>query len=251
MTSPRYRRPDHIGEAEWNARIDLACVYRLIAHHGWDELIYNHATLRVPGEDRQFLIKRHELLYPEVTASNLVKVSMDDDLDERAGVNRPGFTLHSGIFRARPDVNAIVHLHTEHGMAMAGLPGGLRMLSQEAMRFHNRVGYHDYEGLTESFDERERIAKRLAKHRALILRHHGLTTWGTTMCEAFVLMKHLIAAARIQLMMMATSEPLKEIPPELAEKSAKQFEAHDRGRGAADWPAFLRMMDRVDDGYRG
>lgn len=250
MTNPRYRRPEHIAEAEWAARVDLACVYRLIAHHGWDELIYNHATLRAPGENRQFLIKRHELLYTEVTASNLVKVSMDDDLDERSGVNRPGFTLHSGIFRARADVNAIVHLHTEHGMAISGLPGGLRMLSQEAMRFHNRVGYHDYEGLTESFDERERIAKRLGRNRALILRHHGLTTWGATTCEAFVLMKHLIAAARIQLLMQATSEALKEIPPEIAESTAKQFEAHDRGRGAADWPAYLRLMDRVDDGYR-
>lgn len=250
MTNPRYRRPDQIGEAEWAARVDLACVYRQIAHHGWAEAIYNHATVRVPGEDRQFLIKRHELLYTEVTASNLVKVSMDDDLDERAGVNRPGFTLHSGILRARGDVNAIIHLHTEHGMAMAGLPGGLRMLSQAAMRFHNRVCYHEYEGLTESFEERERIAKKLGKNRAMILRHHGVTTWGASVCEALVLMDALMMAAKVQLMMMATSEPLKEIPPELAEKTAKQFEAHDKGRGAADWPAFLRMMDRVDEGYR-
>jgi ribulose-5-phosphate 4-epimerase/fuculose-1-phosphate aldolase len=251
MSALRFPRPDHIGETEWNARVDLACVYRLIADQGWDEVIYNHATLRVPGEDRLFLIKRHELLYTEVTASNLVKVSMDDDLDERSGVNRPGFTLHSGILRARPDVQSVIHLHTEHGMALAGLPGGLRMLSQAAMRFHNRVGYHDYEGLTESFEERERIAKKLPGNRALILRHHGITTWGASVCEAFVLMEHLLGAAKVQLMMMATGEPLKEIAPELAEKTAKQFEAHDRGRGASDWPAFLRVADRIDDSYRG
>lgn len=251
MDIPQARRPDHIRETEWAARVDLACIYRLIAHHGWDHVIYNHATLRVPGEDRHFLIKRHELLYTEVTASNLVKVSMDDDLDERAGVNRPGFTLHSGILRARPDVNASIHLHTQDGMALAGLPGGLRMLSQDAMRFYKRVGYHDYEGLTETFDERERIAKHLAGNRALIMRHHGLTTFGATVSEAFVLMETLLSAARIQLLMQASGEKLKEIPPDLAEKTAKQFEAHDKGRGAADWPAFLRLMDRVDPGFRG
>ena len=101
---------------------------RGLSHHGWDDVIYNHSSLRVPGEDRKFLIKRHELLYTEVTASNLVKVSMDDDLDEQAGVNRPGFTLHGGVLSARLDVNCAVHVHTDLGMALAGLKHGLRMV---------------------------------------------------------------------------------------------------------------------------
>ena len=250
MEAPQYRRPQHIGEAEWSARVDLACLYRLIAHYKWDHLIYNHASMRVPGEVRHFLIKRHDLLYTEVAASNLVKVSMDDDLDERAGVNRPGFTLHSGILRARADVNCAMHIHTDDGMALAGLPGGLRMLSQNAMRFHDRVGYHDYEGLAETFDERERIATKLGRNRALILRYHGLVTVGATTCEAMTLMDNLYSAARIQLTMMATSETLRELPAELCERAAKQFEAHDRGRGAADWPAYLRLMDKLDPAYR-
>ena len=140
-----------ISPAEWQARLDLAATYRLIAHYGWGDVIYNHSSMRVPGEERKFLIKRHELLYTEVTASNLVKVSMDDDLDESAGVNRPGFTLHGGVLTGRPDVNCAVHVHTENGMAISGLKHGLRMVSQPAVRFHNRVGYHDYEGITEDF----------------------------------------------------------------------------------------------------
>src|ERR1700682_4308287 len=97
---------------EWQSRTDLAAAYRLIAHYGWGDVIYNHSSMRVPGEDRKFLIKRHELLYTEVTASNLVKVSMDDDLDESSGVNRPGFTLHGGVLAARPHVICAVHVHT-------------------------------------------------------------------------------------------------------------------------------------------
>jgi ribulose-5-phosphate 4-epimerase/fuculose-1-phosphate aldolase len=235
---------------EWQARVDLAAAYRLIAHYGWGDVIYNHSSMRVPGEDRKFLIKRHELLYTEVTASNLVKVSMDEDLDEKAGVNRPGFTLHGGVLAARPDVNCAVHVHTEIGMAIGGLKHGLRMVSQPALRFYQRIGYHPYEGITEDFDERARINTALGNNRALIMRHHGLLTVGKTVREAFVLMKALIEAAHTQLTMEATGGELIEIPPAICEKVAEQYQKHDAGRGSADWPAYLRMMDTVDRGYR-
>src|ERR1041384_8726255 len=171
-------KPANMSAEEWQARVDLAAVYRLVAHYGWDDVIYNHSSMRVPGEERKFLVKRHELLYVEITASNLVKVSMDDDLDESAGVNRPGFTLHGGVLRARPDVNCAVHIHTEIGMAIAGLKHGLRMVSQQAIRFYNRMGYHAYEGITEDFEERARINRDLAQNRALIMHNHGLLTVG-------------------------------------------------------------------------
>jgi ribulose-5-phosphate 4-epimerase/fuculose-1-phosphate aldolase len=241
---------NEISAAEWQARVDLAAAYRLIAHYGWGDVIYNHSSMRVPGEERKFLIKRHELLYTEVTSSNLVKVSMDDDLDESAGVNRPGFTLHGGVLSGRPDVNCAVHVHTETGMAIAGLKHGLRMVSQPAVRFYNRVGYHDYEGITEDFGERARINEALGKNRALILHNHGLLTVGKTAREAFVLMKSLIEAADIQLRMEATGGGLIEIPAEICEKVAHQYEHHDSGRGSADWPAYLRMLDAIDPNWR-
>ena len=240
----------NISPAEWQARLDLAAIYRLIAHYGWDDVIYNHSSMRVPGEERKFLIKRHELLYTEVTASNLVKVSMDDDLDESSGVNRPGFTLHGGVLSARADVNCAVHVHTETGMAIGGLKHGLRMVSQAAIRFYNRIGYHDYEGITEDFGERARINKSLGNNRALIMRNHGLLTVGKTMREAFVLMKSLLDAAEIQLVMEATGGELIEIPAAICEKTAHQYEHHDSGRGSADWPAYLRVLDGVDSTWR-
>jgi ribulose-5-phosphate 4-epimerase/fuculose-1-phosphate aldolase len=237
-------------DADWQARVDLAAVYRLLAHHGWGDVIFNHAAMRCPSNPRHFLIKRHELLYTEVTASNLVEVSMDDDLDERSGVNRPGFTLHSGVLRGRPDVNCSVHVHPEEGIALSGLSHGLRPLSQNAMRFYNRVGYHDYEGLTDSFDERERIIAALGRNRALIMRHHGVTTVGATAREAFSLMKEFVRAARIQLTMEATGAPLLEIAPAICERVAEQYEHHDRGRASAEWPAYLRLLDDIDRSYR-
>jgi len=242
--------PAGMSAEEWQARIDLAAVYRLCHHWGWGDLIYNHCSMRVPGEPTMLLMKQHELLWEEVTASNLRKVDMTADLDERAGVNRPGFTLHGGILQGRPDVNCVVHVHTDRGMALAGLKHGLRMISQQALRFYNRVGYHPYEGITEDFGERERILKHLGKNRALIMHNHGFTTVGKSGREAFVLMKYLMSAAEIQLRIEATGGEAIEIPPEICEKAAAQFETHDAGRGSADWPAYLRMMDRVDPSYR-
>jgi ribulose-5-phosphate 4-epimerase/fuculose-1-phosphate aldolase len=250
QSRPAVAVPANMSDAEWQARVDLAAVYRLIAHYGWDDVIYNHSSMRVPGEERNFLIKRHELLYTEITASNLVKVSMDEDLDERAGVNRPGFTLHGGVLSARPDVNCAVHVHTALGMAISGLASGLRMCSQAAIRFYNRVGYHAYEGITEDFAERERINSDLGSNRAMIMRNHGLLTVGKTARESFVLMKSLIEAAEIQLRMQATGDELVEIAPEVCEKTAAQYAHHDSGRGSADWPAYLRMLDNIDPSYR-
>ena len=164
-----------IAPEEWQARVDLAAVYRLCAHYGWGDVIYNHCSMRVPGEPSKFLMKQHELLWTEVTASNLRKVDMNDDLDEKSGVNRPGFTLHGGLLKGRSDINCIVHVHTETGMAIAGLKHGLRMVSQQAMRFYQRIGYHPYEGITEDFGERERILK--AAEAALLRPPVSIAAW--------------------------------------------------------------------------
>ena len=126
----------------------------------------------------------------------------------------------------------------------------LDQVSQQALRFYKRVGYHRYEGITEDFDERARINKDLGQNRALIMQHHGLLTVGKTAREAFVLMKYLLTAAEIQLKMEATGGELLEVPPEVCAKTAEQFEHHDSGRGLADWSAYLRLLDGIDKSYR-
>jgi len=242
--------PPGMTQLEWQARIDLAAVYRLCHYYGWGELIYNHCSMRVPGEPNKMLLKRHIDMWDEVRASNLVKVDIRDDLDERSGVNRPGFTLHGGLMAGRPDIHCAVHIHGETGMAISALKHGLRMLSQQAIRFYRRVGYHAYEGITEDFGERARILAALGQNRALIMHNHGLVTVGRTPREAFVLMKYLVSAAEIQLRLEATGAELIDIPAAICEKTAAQYENHDAGRGGADWPAYLRLLDGIDPGYK-
>jgi ribulose-5-phosphate 4-epimerase/fuculose-1-phosphate aldolase len=206
--------------------------------------------MRVPGEPNKMLMKRHVDMWNEVRASNLVKVDIYGDLDERSGVNRPGFTLHGGLMAGRPDINCAVHIHGETGMAISALKHGLRMLSQQAIRFYRRAGYHPYEGITEDFGERARILAALGQNRALIMHNHGLVTVGRTAREAFVLMKYLVSAAEIQLRLEATGSELIEIPASICEKTAAQYDSHDAGRGGADWPAYIRLLDGIDPGYR-
>ena len=243
-------KPASMPAEEWAARVDLAAVYRLVAHYGWDDVIYNHCSMRVPGEPSKFLMKQHELLWTEVTASNLAKVDMNRR--PRREVGRQPARLHAARRRARgargrqlrgprPHRDRHGHRRTE---------GGLRMVSQQAIRFYNRIGYHAYEGITEDFDERERINRDLGQNRAMIMHNHGMLTVGKTAREAFVLMQHLIEAAYIQLMMEATGGELIEIPPAICEKTRTQYEHHDSGRGSADWAAYLRILDKEDKSYR-
>lgn len=234
------------------ARVELAALYRLLdLHYGFGEGIYNHVSMRVPGEPNHFLIKAHSLMFREVTASNLIKVRLDADLDESSHVNRPGLTLHGAILSARPDVNCSIHVHSLAGLALSAHKTGLRMLTQNAVRFYNRVGYHTYQGIVEDFSERNQIAAALGTSNiALILRNHGLVTVGPKARDAFERMRDLIIACDAQLRIEATGAETIEIPPDLCEHVAAQFQRHDQGRGAADWPAWLRMLDLADTSYR-
>lgn len=234
-----------------DARVNLAAMYRLVELSGWGEGIFNHISMRVPGSPREFLIKRHELGYAEVTASNLVRVSMDDDLDERSGVNRPGFVLHSTILKARPDVNCALHVHVPEVIAVGALRRGLRMYSQAALRFYRQVGHHEYEGLTESLEEGPRMMQALGTEGvALLLRNHGAVTVSGSAWGTFSLMRYLVSACKIQLQVEAAGGEAVEIPESACEAARKQLSSHNAGRAGADWPAWLRRLDAADPSYR-
>lgn len=239
-----------VSQEEWRARVDLAAAYRLVRANDWNVNIYNHCSHRVPGEPDCFLMKAHPLLWDEVTASNLVKVDMREELDERANVNRPGFVLHSAILRTRMDVNAVVHIHEQSTIAVGTMKDGLRPLTQDAIFLYGRVGYHEYNGITEDAEEREQIVTNLGNNAAMIMRSHGTVSVGDTMREAYITTEHLVKASQIQLKLMSSGAELEIPSPETCRRAADQYVAHGKGRGQADWPAYLRELDRLDPSYR-
>ncbi len=242
-----------IPPAEWQARVDLAAAYRHAQYAGWNNSIFNHITLRVPGEPDYFLIKPHELLFEEVTASSLLKLDMQGrPVGEDKPINPAATTIHTAVLASRPDLNAVMHVHTQPGIAISALKGGLKFLCQEAMLFYNRLSYHAFEGIATDSDECARLARDLGPtNRAVILRNHGLLTCGGNISEAVTSMKILISVADMQLRLMATGGEIIEPSPEVCERTAQQFEKQRvKGQGRVEWAAILRNLDDIDPSFR-
>jgi ribulose-5-phosphate 4-epimerase/fuculose-1-phosphate aldolase len=244
-----------VSPEEWQARVDLAACYRLAHHYGMTDLIYTHISARVPGPEEHFLINPYGLLFSEVTASSLIKIDLDGETilnpDPRYSTNYAGFVIHSAVHRARPDVGCVMHTHSRAGMAISALECGLLPITQTAMRFYNRIGYHDYEGPALDLDEQKRLAADLGTRNAMILRNHGFLVAGTSVAEAFNIMHWLERAAQAQLDIMACNAKFTVPPPELAEKTAHLFDPGVRRRyGEMEWPTMLRFLDGVDGSYK-
>jgi ribulose-5-phosphate 4-epimerase/fuculose-1-phosphate aldolase len=240
-----------VSDAEWQTRVELAMAYRLADHFGWSTFIYNHITARVPGEPQRFLIKTHDLLFSEVKASNLVKLDLEGEpAPGYEDVNVAGFNIHAGILRARPDLNSVAHLHTLSGVAVAAHSSGLLPLCQTAMRFYNRISYHDYEGLSEDSEECARLAVNLGRNKAMILRNHGLITCGDSVTQAVYIMGQLVTSCDVQCAVLSMQGTPVLPSAEVCEHSARQWDAFDHTGARANLPAYQRLLDRIDPSYR-
>lgn len=239
-------------DAEIVVRQELAAAYRLCAEFGWDDLIYTHISARIPGPEHHFLVNPLGLGFEEITASSLVKIDLDGNIvgDSPHRPNAAGFVIHGAIHSARQDAQCVMHLHTEAGMALSVLEEGLLPLTQHAMRFHGRIGYHNYEGIALTMDEQERIIDDLGSNAALVLRNHGTITAGRSVGHAFTEMFYLEKSARAQLQALSTGRPLHVPDDATIELTARQW-IDDLGvSNDREWPHLLRKLDRLDSSYK-
>jgi ribulose-5-phosphate 4-epimerase/fuculose-1-phosphate aldolase len=235
-----------VSAAEWEARIDLAAAYRLVALHKWDDLVFTHITLRVPDAEDQFLINPYGLFFDEITASSLVKIDLEGRKVQASPfeVNPAGFVIHSAIHAARHDARCVMHTHTLNGVAVSAQRAGLLPISQHAMFALSSVGYHDFEGPALNDDEKPRLVADLGDRSSLILRNHGLLTVGETVADAFVAMYYLESSCAIQVRAQAGGE-LIPVPKEVLEQAVSRTR-----QGPRVWPGLLRRLDRVDPSYK-
>lgn len=239
-------------EAEWAVRVELAACYRLVAHHRMTDWIYNHISAAVPGEPQHYLVNAFGLLYEEISASNLVKVDIHGQLVDGVpyDVNPAAFVIHGAIHRARPDAFCVLHTHTAAGVAVSTQQAGLLSISQHAMRFHNRVAYHAFEGIALNTAEQERLIADVGAKNVLILRNHGLLTIGTSISNAFKEMFFLERACQIQVAALAGDQPLCLPDAQVCEHTASQFDRDSDFLQLRDWNALLRLLDRTDPSYQ-
>ena len=240
-----------VSDEEWAVRVDLAAAYRLVAHYGWDDLIFTHLSARVPGPDHHFLINPYDMMFEEITASSLVKIDVEGQpvLPTSHPVNPAGFTIHSAVLSGRPDVFSVAHTHTRAGMAISAQKDGLLPLNQTALRFYNRLSYHPYEGVALDHSERERLIGHLGTNKAMILRNHGLLSVGETVPEAFNVLAYLEKSCQSQLDALSGGVELELPREEVCEHTAQQFEKF-APIGHRDWPGLLRKLDRIDPSFR-
>ena len=242
-----------MSESERQARVELAACYRIFAQLGWTELIYNHITLRLPGPDKHFLINPFGLHYSEVCASNLVKIDLYGNIIGASDwpVNPAGFTIHAAIHDRIADAHCVMHTHTTAGMAVACSAAGLSMSNFYAVQLHDKLAYHDFEGITVHADEGPRLIRNIGDKPAVILRNHGLLAWGDTLPRTFAILWLLNRACEIQLASAAMG-PVIELSEDIQRKCTRdslQFDpAFGAGRDVFD--ALTRMLDRVDTSYR-
>ena len=247
-----------MSDLERVTRVNLAACYRLVARYGMTDLVYNHITARVPGSNHELLINPFGLLYEEVTARSLVRIDIGGDILDAGstdlGINRAGYVIHSAVHGAREDVACVIHTHTRAGVAVSCMADGLMPISQTALRFLGRTGYHDFEGPAIDEGERVRLVAALGDNDALILRNHGLLTVGRSIGEAFLLMQRLETACQIQVAALAGGRPV--IPSEESQRRTAALFNPSGGSnevsiaGEREWPALLRQLDRVDNSYR-
>lgn len=240
-----------VSPEEWALRVDLAATYRLVAHYGWDDMVFTHISVRVPGPEHHFLLNPYGLLFEEITASSLVKVDVDGRKlgDSPFEVNPAGFTIHSALHMAREDANCVIHVHTTDGVAVSCQAEGLLPLNQHAMLVGHDLAYHDYEGVALDLDERERLIRDMGTKNLLMLRNHGTLTVGRTCADAFLRLYYLERACSMQVRTLTgtvnkTHQGVEEKTNDTGRK------AFDGFLGALAWPGLLRMLDRRDPGYR-
>ena len=245
---------DQVSAKEWETRVNLAACYRMIAHLGWDDLIYTHISARIPDTDHHFLINPLGLMFEEITASSLVKVDLNGNqlMDTPFIPNAAGFVIHSAIHEARDDAACVLHLHTDYGIAVSNQKDGLLPLCQSSIPPWASVAYHDYEGFAVNDGEKERLVDDFGDKTCLILRNHGTLTVGKSIASAFEIMFFLEKACRTQILTQSAGAALHAPSQSSIDNALRDLRVVAGANGAENfvWPAILRKMDRLDSSFR-
>lgn len=244
--------PAPMTEAERKARIELAAAYRIFDMLGWTEMIFNHITLRVPSPEPRFLINPFGLHYREVKASNLVLIDLEGNVLRDTGwpVNRAGFVIHSAIHGALPEAHCVMHTHTTNGVAVSCLKEGLSSDNFYGAMLHGRVAYHDLEGVTVDTAERGRIVRDLGEKHVMILRNHGLLSWGCTVAEAYLRLWTLQRACDVQVAAGQAGGERIRLSPQVIQRMLGESGPGETRTCEDVFAALVRMVDARDPSYR-
>ena len=239
-------------QLEQALRIDVAAGFRLLHRHGMSDLIAGNIGARLPGAD-WFLTHPHGYFFDEMKASDLIRVDLAgkplDGPDDR--VHFSAVEQASRAFEARPDVNVVLHAHGLPVMAVSALQRGLLPISEPAFMFYQGVAYIEADFHFDD-DYMRRFSAALAGNRVVVYQNHAFLVVATTVAEAFLTAYMFNQACELQLLVLATGDPVVMPSEEAAQRHYASFFGNPNAcyDGSAEWPGLLRSLDRVDPSFR-
>ena len=173
--------------AEWDVRVELAALYRLACVYGWTDTTATHFSARIPDDPDHFILNSFDLLFDEITASNLCKFTFDGELVTEGRIkNEAGHIIHSSVLNARPDINFVMHTHTRAGMAVSAMEGGLRPLSQQAGLILGTLASHPFQDATVVENEGELLGADLGGNLLMRPENKGILAVGRTAANEYL-----------------------------------------------------------------
>jgi ribulose-5-phosphate 4-epimerase/fuculose-1-phosphate aldolase len=244
---------ERVGEAEWRLRCELAAAHRLVAHFVFVDLTYNHISARVPGEPRHFLVKADNLFMEQVTASNLVKYDVDGNQVMESGykASPAAYNLHAAVLKARPEIMAAVHTHSPANLAVSAQKGGLLPITQQAMRFYDRIAYYPNQVDDTTPAGTAQIARALGDKWTMILENHGALVCGSSLAEAYIYHHFFELACRAQVGALAGGVELIVPAPGVCEERAQKFgRIGQYDSKSRDWVAGMALVEKLFPEYK-
>ncbi|TQR13744.1 class II aldolase/adducin family protein [Psychrobacillus soli] len=225
----------------------LAGAFRLFSLFGFDEGNAGHITVKDPGFDDCFWVNPYNMHFSQIKVSDLVMVNHEGEVvDGNREVNKAGFTIHSQIHQARPDVVAAAHAHSVYGKSWSTLGRYLDPINQEACAFYNDHGlYSDYTGVVHQLDEGARIGKALGNNKACILQNHGLLTVGGSLEETVWWFVSMERSCQVQMLAESVGKPIL-IAEDHAKHTAAQVGSPEEAKRCFQ-PLWERIVNQQPD----
>ncbi len=244
---------ERVSQEEWQLRCELAAAHRLVAHFVFVDMTYNHISARVPGEPNHFLVKADNVFMEQVSASNLVKYDVDGNqvMTSDYQASPAAYNVHAAVLKARPDVVAAVHTHSPANLAVSAQKHGLLPITQQAMRFYNRIAYYPNEADDTTREGAGRMAAALGDKWVMILENHGALICGATLPEAYIYHHFFELACRAQVGALAAGVELITPAPPVCAARAKKFGrigAYDST--SRDWVASMALVKKLYPDYQ-
>jgi ribulose-5-phosphate 4-epimerase/fuculose-1-phosphate aldolase len=237
---------------EWQLRVDLAAAFRLAVRHDWHEAVANHFSLAVSPDGSKFLMNPRWMHFSRIRASDLMLLDAHDEstMQKPNAPDLTAWSLHGRLHALLPQARCIIHLHPPYATAIASLADPeIKPIDQNTARFYNRVALDmDYGGMANTGAEGERLARLLGNRSIMMMGNHGILVAAATVAEAFDLSYYLERACRNLALAYQTGQPLHVMTPEVAEKTAREWEA-DREQFLSHFAEMKLMLDRSEPDY--